>query len=147
MEESQLRQHLTILGWLHLAAAGSAVLIGGFIFFVLTTVAVAIHDREGSAILGIVATAVSGFIVLLSLPGLFAGYGLLRRRPWARVLAIIVGALHLYNVPIGTALGIYTFVILADNRAEALFRPAISEAQLPSRSLAPESPPPPTPPG
>lgn len=147
MEESQLRQHLTILGWLHLAAAGSAILIGGFIFFVLTTVGVAIHDREISPILGIVGAAVAGFIVLLSLPGLFAGYGLLRRRPWARILAIIVGALHLYNVPIGTALGVYTFVILADNRVEGMFRTAVSQVQAPSQSLVRENPPPPTPPG
>ncbi|HBL29198.1 MAG TPA: hypothetical protein DD490_20395 [Acidobacteria bacterium] len=124
MEESQLRQHLTILGWLHLAAAGCAVLIGGFVFVVLNIIGVAIHDREATAILGIVGAAVAGFLVLLSLPGLFAGYGLLKRRPWARILAIVVGALHLYNMPLGTALGIYTFVILADAKADGLFRGA-----------------------
>ena len=124
MEETQLRQHLKILGWLHLAAAGCAVIIGGFVFVVLNVIGIAIHDREATAILGIVGAAVAGFLVLLSLPGLFAGYGLLKRRPWARILAIIVGALHLYNMPLGTALGIYTFVILADAKADALFQTA-----------------------
>ena len=122
MDEPQLRQHILILGWLHLAAAGCAVLIGGFVFFVLSVIGLAIHDHEVSPILGIVGAAVAGFLVLLSLPGLLAGYGLLRRKPWARILAIVVGALHLYNIPIGTVLGIYTFVILADARAEDLFR-------------------------
>ncbi len=35
MDEPQLRQHLTILGWLHIAASGFAILIGGFVFIVL----------------------------------------------------------------------------------------------------------------
>ena len=124
MDEPQLRQHLTILGWLHLAAAGFAVVLGGFLFLVLATIGLAIHDHEASPILGIVAVAVAVFLLLLSLPGLLAGYGLLRRRPWARILAIVVGALHIYNIPIGTALGVYTFIILADPRAAALFRAA-----------------------
>jgi hypothetical protein len=124
MDEPQLRQHLTILGWLHLAAAGFAILIGGFVFVLLTSIGLAIHEREAGTILSIVAAAVAGLLLFLSLPGLLAGYGLLRRRPWARVLAIVVGALHLYNIPIGTALGIYTFIILADPNAAALFRGA-----------------------
>jgi hypothetical protein len=34
------------------------------------------------------------------------------------------GALHLYNIPVGTALGVYTFIILADYKSAALFRAA-----------------------
>jgi hypothetical protein len=107
-----------------MAAAGFAIVIGGFVFVVLTTIGLAIHDHEASPILGIVAVSVAVFLLLLSLPGLLAGYGLLRRRPWARILAIVVGALHLYNIPIGTALGVYTFIILADSKSAALFRAA-----------------------
>jgi hypothetical protein len=44
---------------------------------------------------------------------LIAGYGLLNRRPWGRVLAIIAGVLALIKFPIGTALGIYTLWVLA----------------------------------
>jgi hypothetical protein len=122
MDEPQLRQHLTILGWLHLGAAGFAILVGGFVFIVLTSIGLAIHDHEATPILGIVAVAVACFLLVLSLPGLLAGYGLLQRRPWARILALVVGALHVYNIPIGTALGVYTFIILADPKSGALFR-------------------------
>jgi hypothetical protein len=44
---------------------------------------------------------------------LIAGYGLLNRRPWGRVLAIIAGVLAMIKFPIGTALGIYTLWVLA----------------------------------
>jgi hypothetical protein len=92
------------------------------VFIVLTSIGLAIHDREATSILGVVAVAVACLHLLLSLPGLLAGYGLLQRRPWARILAIVVGAFHLYNIPVGTALGVYTFIILADPKSEALFR-------------------------
>ena len=43
---------------------------------------------------------------------LIAGYGLLNRRPWGRIVAIIVAILALINFPFGTALGIYTLWVL-----------------------------------
>jgi hypothetical protein len=44
---------------------------------------------------------------------LVAGFGLLNRRPWGRVVAIIAGILALIKFPIGTAQGIYTLWVLA----------------------------------
>ena len=44
---------------------------------------------------------------------LVAGYGLLNRRPWGRIVAIIAAVLALIKFPIGTALGIYTLWVLA----------------------------------
>jgi hypothetical protein len=44
---------------------------------------------------------------------LCAGFGLLNRRPWGRVVAIIAAVLALLKFPLGTALGIYTLWVLA----------------------------------
>jgi hypothetical protein len=44
---------------------------------------------------------------------LVAGYGLLNRRPWGRIVAIIAAVLALIKFPLGTALGIYTLWVLA----------------------------------
>jgi hypothetical protein len=41
------------------------------------------------------------------------GYSLLTRRPWGRVVAIIIAILTLIKFPFGTALGIYTLWVLA----------------------------------
>jgi hypothetical protein len=51
--------------------------------------------------------------VLASALALLVGYALLTRRPWGRVLAIIVAVLSLFKIPFGTALGIYTLWVLA----------------------------------
>jgi hypothetical protein len=53
------------------------------------------------------ASAVLGFV---------AGWGLLERQSWARILAIVLGILALLDFPIGTALGIYTLWVLLPER-------------------------------
>jgi hypothetical protein len=51
-------------------------------------------------------------ICVVSLPALIAGIGLVKVRPWSRVLGIIISVLLLFSVPIGTALGIYGLWVL-----------------------------------
>ena len=56
---------------------------------------------------------VLGVLVLLkSLAGFAAGWGLLQRESWARVLALVLGVISLINIPFGTALGVYTIWVL-----------------------------------
>ncbi len=52
------------------------------------------------------------------LAGIAAGIGLLQRQPWARMLAIVVGIVSLINIPIGTAIGIYTLWVLLSSNAD-----------------------------
>jgi hypothetical protein len=122
MQDAELRQHVTILGWLHLAAAALSILAGIFLFFLLGGIGLAVNDPHATPVLGIVGALVAGFLLLISLPGVLAGYGLLQRKPWGRIMGIIVGALHLANVPLGTALGVYSFWVLTQPEAEAFFR-------------------------
>ena len=44
--------------------------------------------------------------------GLIAGWGLIERQSWARILAIILAIFSLIHIPLGTALGIYTLWVL-----------------------------------
>lgn len=86
-------------------------------------------------ILGIIAVLLTGVVFVMSLPGIVAGYGLLKFRSWARILTIILSGLNLFNVPVGTALGIYGLWVLLSKEAEPLFRePGASRStgQLPS---------------
>jgi len=52
------------------------------------------------------------FLVLLLIVGLFpmlVGYGFLKQKSWVKPLALTLAIISLVNIPIGTALGIYTF--------------------------------------
>jgi hypothetical protein len=121
MNEKQVKQHIPVIGMLHLVNGFLSVLAGIFIFLFLSGIGAVIDDPMAFRIMGITGISVGVFLVVLSVPGILAGYGLLTRRHWARGLAIAVGILQLINIPIGTIIGIYTFIVLAPTEAEEYF--------------------------
>jgi hypothetical protein len=50
-----------------------------------------------------------------------AAWGLGKRRPWGRTLAIVISVLSLAGIPIGTALGIYGLIVLNSPEAKDVF--------------------------
>ena len=79
-------------------------------------------------IIAIVATLAAGFFLVLSLPRLIAGIGLLYQRSWARTLTIVVSAIGLLDFPVGTALGIYGLWVMSTAESAALFDPGSPRA-------------------
>jgi hypothetical protein len=69
-------------------------------------------DMHGHPWMAVVPFIVAITVVMASL-AVVAGYGLLTRRSWARVFAIVLAVLALFKIPFGTALGIYTLWVLA----------------------------------
>jgi len=49
------------------------------------------------------------------------GVPLRRRRPWARMLALMLGSVDLLLLPYGTALGVYALWVLLNEKGKALF--------------------------
>src|SRR5579884_138476 len=124
-----MQQHVKILGWLHIAFGILGILLGvvGLAIFGGLVGLIAATDQSadkatGMAVLGAIGVFVLIVALVLSVPGLIAGVGLLGFRPWARLLGIIISALDLLHVPFGTALGIYGLWVLLSPEGEALFR-------------------------
>ena len=64
-----------------------------------------------------------GFLFLAGAAlGIAAGWGLLQREPWARMLAVVLGILNLFDPPFGTALGIYSLWVLLPADSEREYR-------------------------
>jgi hypothetical protein len=61
-------------------------------------------------------------LLAVSAVGLIGGIGLLNCAPWARTLTLVAGFIELLNVPIGTALGIYTIWVLLSTGSEDQYR-------------------------
>ncbi len=83
-------------------------------------------DQPNDAVLALpILGGIGMFIFLLiavfSAPCIIAGVGLLKFRPWARILTIVMSAFNLLNVPFGTALGAYGLWVLLSNEGERLF--------------------------
>jgi len=85
------------------------------------------HSSDSLAaipILGMIGGFVFILVLVLSLPGLIIGIGLVQFRPWARIAGIILSAFDLLSVPpFGTALGIYGLWVLLNSETERMFGP------------------------
>jgi hypothetical protein len=121
LNEQQLQLHVPIVGWLLIVGHVIFLVAAGFVFLLLTSIGVAVRDVEASSILFIVATAVAALLGLLAIPGLVAGFGLLARKNWARILAIVVAILGLLNFPLGTLIGLYAIWVLLQDAATGYF--------------------------
>jgi uncharacterized membrane protein (DUF2068 family) len=121
-----MRQHVPILGWCFIVYHAIVALVGICIGLIVSGAGAISGERDAMFITGAAGIFIAGLLIAISLPGLIAGVGLLKFRPWARILAIIVGALHLLSFPLGTALGVYALVVLLNQEAPAVFgqRPA-----------------------
>ncbi len=84
--------------------------------------------RIAIPIIGLTGSALVGFLLVWSLPCLIVGFGLVKRRPWARIGGIVVAVLSLVVIPFGTVFGVYALWVLFSQEAERLFTHAIEGA-------------------
>jgi hypothetical protein len=115
-----MEQHIKIVGVLNIVW-GAMLALGGLVVLLVFGSAFGIvgtatrHEPDAAIalpIIGLVGGAISLFLLLLSVPSIVAGIGLLKFKPWSRILAIVVSAFHLLSIPFGTALGIYGLWVL-----------------------------------
>ena len=119
-----MEKHVTVLGILYIAFSALGLLLAIIIFTAVVGGGIISGDSEAMAITGIVGPAIALLFVLLSAPGLIGGIYLLKHRPWARILVLVLGFINLIEIPIGTALGIYTIWVLFKNEVVDLFTPS-----------------------
>ena len=138
-----MQQHVKILAWLNIVYGAFGVFIGLLVFAVLGGIAGFLSQVDASAdaqqaapflVLG--GTIVVLVLLVVSAPAIIAGWGLLNFRPWARVLTIVLSALHLLSIPFGTALGIYGLWVLLSAGTEPMFRAQPASPQYPNRPYA-----------
>ncbi len=121
--ETSRARHVTILAALHIAFGGIR-LVGAL--NTLITIGFGggpdpdVWNTQRLQFVGIVLTL---FAQILSLPGIVVGVGLLKRKPWAWILAIVLSILYLINFPLGTALAVYGLWVLLSQDTRGLFAP------------------------
>ena len=117
----ETKKHIQVVAALNIGLGILGLLVAAFLFAIIFGGGLISGDQDAIAITGVVATIISGFLVVVSLPGVIAGAGLLRYQSWARMLTLIISALNLANVPVGTLLGIYSIWVLMQDETEELF--------------------------
>lgn len=117
----EMKQHVRIVAALRIGLSVLGLVAAGIVFVILVGVGLVLVEAEATRILLFVGTAVGAFLALLSVPGILAGIGLLRRWSWARWLTIILAVFDLVNVPVGTLFGVYTIWVMLQDETEQLF--------------------------
>ncbi len=133
-QRPNMKAHTQIVALLHIGL-GIFALLGAIAVFAFLGLAGGIvisqGERQAAGIVGIVAIFVGGFLAVVALPGILGGWGLYSGRGWARPLVLVLGFLHLTNIPFGTAIGIYTIWALLNEQLPQALQPAPLPSQQP----------------
>jgi hypothetical protein len=146
LNEQQLQAHVPIVGWLLIANSLLQMVVGLFAFALIMSGNVlwaelgqlgpAVNDPDAlrvfqmfTTITALTAILIGGLVIGLAIPALVAGIGVLARKRWGRVLAIVAAVLGLAGIPIGTLIGIYAIFVLMQDGATNYFAPSPARSQ------------------
>jgi hypothetical protein len=122
-----METHVKVLGLLQIVLGVLGIVVALFILLMFGGLAgmVAATGEEGAEIaaplLGLIGMFAVTFVLVMSIPGIIVGAGLLKFRPWARILGIVLSILLLIHFPFGTAVGVYGLWVLLTGETEKLF--------------------------
>ncbi|MGA8149529.1 MAG: zinc ribbon domain-containing protein [Terriglobales bacterium] len=129
---SRVQEHVRLLGILWLAFSAMNA-VGGVVLFILAnTLFVHLGEMGGpqgaSTWLHPFLSFIGILVFVKGAAGFLAGWGLLQRESWARMLTIVLALVALISVPFGTALGIYTLWVLLPAGADAEYEAQVRRA-------------------
>jgi hypothetical protein len=119
-------EHNKTLGTLHFIYGGLQALmmlvLGAFVLFFAAMISDAPggDGSEAVLIIGIMAVAIF-FHLIFTIPSFVAGYGLLKRKHWAKLWGIIAGVVAGMSFPLGTALCVYSIWFLLGGCGRELY--------------------------
>ncbi len=127
--------HVKALGVLHIVLGAFGIIAAASMPLLFDGIAAIVDSAapRGDAdiavpFLGVVGRLIAVLVLVLSVLGIIVGIGLYGLRPWSRIPGIVLSALDILNVPIGTAVGVYGLWVLLHNQTAPLFRPRLAPA-------------------
>ena len=120
--------HVKVLGILYIVLSSLTLCAALFLALAVGTASGIVAANAGAhdaavalPIIGAAGSAIVIFLVAIALPGIITGIGLLKYKPWARILGIVLAAINLINIPFGTILGAYGLWVLLNKETEQMF--------------------------
>jgi hypothetical protein len=130
---NRVAEHIRMVGILWLALSALNAVGGLLLFIVANTVILHLPEMgapsETTAWLHPLVTLIAVLVLAKGLIGFLAGWGLLQRESWARMLTLVLAFLALFNIPFGTALGIYTLWVLLPAGSDAEYQAEVFSAK------------------
>ena len=122
VRRARVASQLTLLTslWFALGALRLLAALGVFVVGTVMLPMIIAHAREPIPFPVHMMVAWFGvFVGITALLTFVAAWGLYKREPWGRTMALVMAFLNLLSVPFGTALGIYTLVVLLPRESDA----------------------------
>ena len=114
-------KHVTLVAVINIAFGILGLFAALLLFVGVVGAGIISGDSETMTITTVIGTAVAFLLAVTSVPEIIGGFGLLKYKPWARVLVLIIACLDLLLIPLGTLIGIYELWVLLNEETTALF--------------------------
>jgi hypothetical protein len=119
--QTALASHLRLLAVFWFVIAGLNTIATAIMLALGTAAGMAMHLGNAPPPVRLLGPAlfwaIGIFCAALAALSFLTGWGLLKVRPWGRVLALVLGFILLPSFPFGTALGVYTLIVLLSGTA------------------------------
>ena len=124
-----MKQHVTVVAALQIASGVLKIFVAVIAFVAIVGGGLLSGDVEAMAITGLVGPVVSFFLVMLAVPSILGGIGLLKGKAWARILVLVLAVFNLLDFPLGTMISLYTFWVLLHGETSELFNGQSTEVK------------------
>jgi hypothetical protein len=112
---------LFIVWGLLTALVGLSTLMLGIGAVALLSTAARGGSQVAAGVTAVAFTTLAIIAIVWGIAHVLVGIPLRQRKAWARVVALLLGAVDLLLLPYGTALGLYTLWVLLNEKGRALF--------------------------
>jgi hypothetical protein len=121
MDENKMRKHVTLVAAIQIGFSLLGLIGAMAVVFGLNIARSVVDEPVAENILGFLSVSLPLLIGAISTLGLVGGIGLFGFKQWARYIVIVVSAVGLLNIPIGTLKGVYFLWVLLQNDTIKLF--------------------------
>lgn len=122
---TRVQAHIHFVGilWLAISAFNA---VGGVVLYIVANTIFAPGRGTGPVFLHPLLSVIAIFVLGKSALGFIAGWGLMQREGWARMLALVLAFISLFNIPFGTAIGVYTMWVLLPANSEEEYQALVA---------------------
>lgn len=131
---NRVQEHIRFIAILWLALSVINAIAGGVLLILGNTLFPHIRELPGAppdipaGFLSSLFCTLGVVVLIKAGAGFLAGWGLLQRERWARTLTLVLSFLALLNIPLGTALGIYSLWVLLPEESEREYQAQVARA-------------------
>ncbi len=112
-----MEKHLTVIAVINIALGCIGLAVGTGLFVIIAGAGLISQEPIAIFVTSAVGSALAIFFMVISIPGIIGGLGLLKRKSWSRILMLVLSFFSLLNIPFGTIVGIYTIWALMQDES------------------------------